>query len=91
MTEDKEKRGLVLNDSVDWCKASHLNLNTTETKELISDFRHDPLPLTLSRITGDQGDRGEVSWSYITEHKYSWDQGADAVFKASQQDTFLEN
>ena len=32
----------TINYALQWCKANHLDLNVTKTKEIIHDFRHTP-------------------------------------------------
>lgn len=87
LEQDEVEHGPVLNDFVNWCEASNLNLNISKTKELILDFRRCAPPPTLSRIRGEEI---EVVTEYkylglIIDNKLSWDQCADAIFKKGQQ------
>lgn len=69
------------------CETSHLNLNTSKTKELISDFRHDPPPPISSRIRAEETEM-VTEYKYlglIIHHKLSWDQCANAIYKKGQQ------
>lgn len=87
LERDETEHGAVLQEFVDWCEASQLELNTYKTKELVFDFRREAPSPTPTLIKGEEI---EIVTEYkylglIIDHKLSWDQCADAVFKKGQQ------
>jgi len=87
LEQDETEHGPVLQEFVEWCEASQLQLNTSKTKELIFDFRRGAPSPTPSLINGEEIEMvSEYKYlGVIIDHKLSWEQCADAVFKKGQQ------
>lgn len=63
LERDETEHGPVLQEFVDWCEASQLELNTSKTKELVFDFRREAPSPTPTLIKGEEIEM-------VTEYKY---------------------
>ncbi|CAM4584620.1 unnamed protein product [Leuciscus chuanchicus] len=88
--DDREYRGLVQN-FVDWCQRSCLQINAGKTKELVVDFRRHKQTLSPVNIQGK--DIGRVdSYKYLGVHlnnKLDWTNNTEAIYKKGQSRLFL--
>ncbi|KAI5106856.1 hypothetical protein C0J45_2494 [Silurus meridionalis] len=71
---DREYRGLIQN-FVDWCQRSCLQINAGKTKELVVDFRRNKQILSPVNIQGN--------------NKLDWTNNTEAIYKKGQSRLFL--
>ena len=83
--QDGEYRSLV-EDFVRWCRANHLQLNTTKTKEMVVDFRRSRPPMQQISIEGS-GVEVVRAYRYLglqLDDKLDWSFSTDTLFKKAQ-------
>ena len=82
--------GPVLDDFIAWCDSSHLHLNVTKTKDMVIDFRRNPLPALTTTIKGQAVEVVE-SYKYLgswIDNKLNFNRNTEHICKKSQQRLF---
>ena len=84
---DETKYRKCVDEFVNWCKASFLQLNTKKTKEMIFDFRTKGGTYQQTVINGDPI---EVVNEYkylgtVIDRKLTWDSNTDSIYKKGMQ------
>ncbi|KAI5100278.1 hypothetical protein C0J45_9264 [Silurus meridionalis] len=89
--DDRKYRELIQN-FVDWCQQSCLQINMGKTKELVVDFhRHKQTSLPPVNIQGKDIVRVD-SYKYLSVHlnsKLDWTDNTEAIYKKGQSRLFL--
>ncbi|KAI5104598.1 hypothetical protein C0J45_6224 [Silurus meridionalis] len=90
--DDREYRGLIQN-FVDWCQRSCLQINTGKTKELVVDFRRHKHTSSLPLVNIQGKDIVRVdSYKNLGVHlnnKLDWTDNTEAIYKKGQSRLFL--
>lgn len=90
--DDREYRGLIQN-FVDWCQRSCLQINAGKTKELVVDFRRHKHTSSLPLVNIQGKDIVRVdSYKYLGVHlnnKLDWTDNTEAIYKKGQSRLFL--
>lgn len=83
--QEEEYRRLI-QDFVVWCRANHLHLNTSKTKEMVVDFRRSQPQLQPVTIEGDIVEVVET-YKYLglhLDHRLDWSVNTDVLYRKGQ-------
>lgn len=87
LSSDDPEHGPVVNDFMDWCKSSFLNINVEKTKEMCIDFRRNPT--VISPVVMDNQPVELVQqYKYlgtVIDNKMCFESQVDAVCKKAHQ------